>query len=850
MATIKTNSTTTLVQGLGAKLVSLLNGGTAVGGGVDQVGDAMAAGTTNQLTDTQALLTTASSGSGSQQSYSYTLSGTNLTDEDSASASKLVVVRSSTAQSYSYPITSTDTVKSTATVALAGNPYTRDSLDVTQLTINQQQTTLMKMTGASMTIVGNTKVSFLGLEHYAADGNGDSSLQSATINTYSNSLKGSTSGSYQGYAIKGSAEETLALNSKAGLGYNVGTGELTGALDSLSYVSYMNTNVSGETERSEHRYTGGVFTQEMLDALAIAAFSNTDVAKKAAILGGNDIITGVDRGANTLEGGAGNDSITGNTGSDTLSGDEGDDLLFGLAGEDTLYGGDGNDVLDGGAGMDKMIGGAGNDTYVLDMASELDNINYTTGYYGRVVSADDGNDTLRITYKGGTATVPSVINLTAVNLVEVENVRITGTGVFNVTGNAQNNILDAGKTASTLSGGLGDDSYYVGVKGTTVVENDDSGTDTVISAITYALGANLENLTLTGKAALNGTGNELANTLIGNDGANILDGGTGADSLAGGKGKDTYIVDHLDDVVTEALNEGTDTVKSSVSFTLGANLENLTLTGTAQDNLSGTGNALKNTITGDAGANVLDGGGDVDKLLGGKGDDTYFVDLIAKGTGTKATLALEDSITEKKGEGDHDMLVLRISQETQDRLATASKVTTLTLANYLEDLYAHDTGPLKLNLTGNAANNTIIGNDGGNVINGGAGNDLIVGGTGDDVIIGGLGADTLTGGDGADTFRFASLKELGLGATQDVITDFNSSEGDTLELKFLKGWTFNGVGAEHQATAAKQLWAQAYDENGETGLILHGNSGGTLAPDFSIKLVGINTLTDGDLVLA
>ncbi|GLK90816.1 calcium-binding protein [Pseudomonas turukhanskensis] len=849
MATIKTNSTATLVQDLGDKLAKLLGSASGVSATVKVVSDEMAAGTASQLTDTQATLSVNSSGGGSQLSTTFTLTGTDLKDQNEASASKLVIVRSGTGKSFENPITATDTVKSTATVMLAGNPYSQDSLDISQITSSQQQSTLMRAPGGSMTISATTKVSFLGLEHYEASANQSASLQSTFITTYSASLISKTSGSYQGYVIKGSSEESLALSSKTGLSYTTGTGELSGALDSLSYVSYMNTNVSGETERTEHRYTGGVFTQEMLDALALAAFTKTTAAKKAAILGGDDTIIGVHPGANTLEGGAGNDTITGNSGSDTLYGDEGDDLLFGLAGEDTLYGGDGNDVLDGGAGMDKMIGGSGDDTYVLDRAVELDYINYSYGMAGYAVVADAGNDTLRITYKGGTASAASAINLTAVSLVEVENVRITGTGVFNVTGNAQNNILDAGKTASTLSGGLGDDTYYVGVKGTSVIENDDSGTDTVISAVTYALGANLENLTLTGKAAINGTGNELANTLIGNDGANILDGGAGADSLTGGKGNDTYIVDHLDDVVTEALNEGTDTIKSSVSFTLGANFENLTLTGAAQDNLSGTGNALKNTITGDAGANYLDGGGEVDTLIGGKGDDTYFVDLITKGSGTKATLALQDSISEKKGEGDRDMLVLRISEETQDKLATASKVTTLTLANHLEDLYALNTGLLKLNLTGNAANNTIFGSDGGNVLNGGAGNDMVVGGTGDDVIIGGLGADVLVGGGGADIFRFASLKELGLGTTKDVISDFNSSEGDTLELKFLKGWTFNGVGAEHQATAARQLWAQAFDENGETGLILHGNSGGTLAPDFSIKLVGINTLTEGDLVL-
>src|SRR6185503_16672355 len=111
-------------------------------------------------------------------------------------------------------------------------------------------------------------------------------------------------------------------------------------------------------------------------------------------------------------------------------------------------------------------------------------------------------------------------------------------------------------------------------------------------------------------------------TLVGRGGNDILNGGAGADTMQGGAGNDTYLVDNVGDVVTEALNEGTDLVQSSVSFTLGANVENLTLTGTA--NLNGNGDA--NVLTGNSGNNTLDGGAGADTMVGGDGNDTYVVD--------------------------------------------------------------------------------------------------------------------------------------------------------------------------------------------------------------------------------
>ena len=271
-----------------------------------------------------------------------------------------------------------------------------------------------------------------------------------------------------------------------------------------------------------------------------------------------------------------------------------------------LIGNAGNNVLSGGAGNDAMSGGAGNDIYVVDSA-------------GDTVTEGAG---------AGIDTVQSSISYTLG--ANVENLTLTGTGAINATGNtddntlignAGNNVLSGGAGNDSMSGGAGNDTYVVDSAGDTVTEAASAGTDTVQASISYALGANVENLTLTGTGAIDATGNTLNNTLTGNAGNNVLDGGAGNDTMAGGAGNDTYVVDAAGDIVTEAAGAGTDTVQSSISYTLGANVENLTLTGS----INATGNTLDNTLTGNAATTPRrrrrgrhDGGG--------AGNDTYVVD--------------------------------------------------------------------------------------------------------------------------------------------------------------------------------------------------------------------------------
>lgn len=411
---------------------------------------------------------------------------------------------------------------------------------------------------------------------------------------------------------------------------------------------------------------------------------------------------------------SGPDVITGGALADELWGFDGDDVLNGNAGNDTLRGDAGTDTLDGGAGADAMAGGDGDDTYTVDNVG--DRVTEVSG---------EGNDRV---YSSVTHTLAA--HAEQLSLMGDTAINGTGNGQDNIlTGNTAANILNGGAGADTMTGGLGNDTYVVDDEGDEVTEADGGGTDAVLSSVDYELDDYVDNLTLTGTAAINGTGNAGDNRLTGNIAANTLDGRAGNDTMAGGAGNDVYVVDDEDDTVTEAANAGTDTVQSAVAFTLGANVENLTLTGAG--NVNGTGNTLANILIGNTGVNTLNGGTGADRMFGGSGNDSYVVDNVG------------DRIIEAPAAGT-DSVTTTVSH------TLGANVENLTLG-----------GTAAINGTGNAADNTLTGNSAANVLTGGdgidtlrgeAGNDTLRGDDNSDRLDGGLGADVMIGGEGDDTY--------------------------------------------------------------------------------------------------
>lgn len=315
-----------------------------------------------------------------------------------------------------------------------------------------------------------------------------------------------------------------------------------------------------------------------------------------------------------------------------------------------------------------------------------------------------------------------------------------------IAGGAGNDVLAGGLGADSMTGGAGNDTYYVDNIADVVIESASvaNGVDTVyvasqLSRYTLALG--LENLVVQGNAAFAATGNAANNfitTSAGNDaldggaGNDVLDGGGGLDRMTGGLGNDIYVVDNARDAVIEAAGQGLDTVESSTTFTLSANVERLVLTGGAA--AGGTGNTLDNLLIGNDNANALNGMAGADRMEGRGGNDTYTIDNV------------------------RDLVIEGVNKGV-DRVFSSL---TTTLSANVENLYL--TGAAALNGTGNALNNWIVGNSGVNALNGAAGQDVLSGAGGNDV---------LTGGAGADRFVFAALTD-----GTDLIRDFQRGVDD------------------------------------------------------------------------
>jgi serralysin len=508
----------------------------------------------------------------------------------------------------------------------------------------------------------------------------------------------------------------------------------------------------------------------------------------------------------------GNDTFEGDATNETADGLGGDDTLNGNGGDDTLTGGEGSDTLWGGAGSDDLFGGNGDD----------------------ILSVQQGEDASGETYDGGGGTdillVAGSVNLIGATLAFEHLTFIAGAFASNAVAFGSANLPSAslGVHGSSLAdvvqiniAGADDD---LSLAGWTL-----SGFTDVIDHINVfgGLGAN----TLTGTTG--------ADWLSGDDGADILFGGGGsdqlspsfdapdgdADQMSGGAGNDLYGVFEASDQVIEVAGEGSDSVAAWLSYTLTANVETLTLygtatvgTGNASDNSIG-GNALDNTLQGLSGNDFLSGAGGADTLTGGIGIDTInggagndtinwawndgadFVDgdddsdtfnitdgasgnlLYANWNGSALTsaagvsLANVETVNASMG-GGTDWLIYSVTSAgiSVDLAAgTASGFASITgVENVIGDIFGDS-------LNGDGFANRLDGGVGDDTLAGAGGVDVLIGGDGADVMFGGLGNDSLQGGIGVDEFYWAvgdGRDTVNGGADSDTFNAIGSAAAD------------------------------------------------------------------------
>ncbi|HVI88508.1 MAG TPA: calcium-binding protein, partial [Dongiaceae bacterium] len=379
--------------------------------------------------------------------------------------------------------------------------------------------------------------------------------------------------------------------------------------------------------------------------------------------------------------------------------------LTGTSGNDSLYGDNNANTLDGGVGNDYLDGRGGNDTYIFGRGYGQDSISDTLTanvlQFNSDTAASDillsrvgsGNNDLVLTIAGTTDKVTIIGYFSNASQAPIAQITFSDGTAWDYTsiksrvfagtssndtlvGTAQSDYINGGVGADVMQGYAGNDTYVVDNAGDQVIETAGGGYDVVYASLNYSLPSDVEELVLTSGAT--GTGNSLNNRITGNASVNTLDGGAGADTLIGGAGNDTYIVDNVGDIVIENAGEGTDTVQSSVSYVLSANVENLTLTGGNSSN--GTGNSLANAITGNAATNTLDGAGGADTLTGNGGYDQY---LFNSGYGSLTVVNSTVSNSSASGELDFGSGVtaqnLWFAQSGQDLvvdvLGTNDKVT-------------------------------------------------------------------------------------------------------------------------------------------------------------------------------
>jgi len=590
-----------------------------------------------------------------------------------------------------------------------------------------------------------------------------SAFEAVSIGGSNSTLLGSAGNDALTITGAGSALAPIPINGITT--YDLGAGQ--DAVTITATGSFTNL-IGGSGSDSLHFSSAGTISD--------AAFTNVSGFEALTLANGSNVITLA--AAAQLAGFA---TVTGGTGADSIDASAFSSSL-------TISGGAGNDTISLGSGADSLNAGDGDDRVLISLAnlSSADSL-----------AGGNGSDSLVLSSAGILADA-AFTNLSSFALLQLAN------GSNTITLAAEAN--EAG--FSSVVGGSGADSIDLTASSSSPTLALGAGSDTVVVAGSFDLSAHsgIEVLALNSSIAASLSGDASANLILGNSGNDTLNGGAGNDTLSGGAGNDLYITDSSSDLVVEAAAGGTDTVQSSASYTLPAEVETLLLTGS--DSINGVGNSLANLIIGNSGNNILDGLGGNDTMVGGAGNDYYFVNstldvvselsgegsdtifsgvsltlpaqvetLVLSGLGSIAAVDASSEVLTASSHGlsNGDAIVVSsdrgslqantpyylINATTNSfQLASAAGGTALNLVGGETGLYtvAYTSGSsYNLSATGNSLDNVLVGNAGSNIFNfnysGGGGNDTMQGGAGNDVYFFDSAGDTAieASGDAAGT---------------------------------------------------------------------------------------------------
>jgi Ca2+-binding RTX toxin-like protein len=678
---------------------------------------------------------------------------------------------------------------------------------------------------------------------------------------------------------------------------------IAGTTDQITVMNYFMGDGAGGWAVEEIRFTDNPSTVWNVAFVKTAVL--TGGTGNDTILGyaSDDVLAGGD-GNDTLSGGDGNDTLNGGLGADSLKGENGNDSLNGGDGADNLQGGNGSDTFDGGAGNDTLIGnyfdgywgtynGVGNDTYRFGPGGGQDTVYDNDGTAGNIdriefdasvtpagvtVTRSGNNLVLRINGTTDTLTVSSYMTAswtveeiafadgtvwTPVDIAALlANGGVLGTATAGADSLIGNNTsadrLDGLAGNDTLRGLGGDDVYVVDSANDLVIENTGEGVDSVESSVSYTLSANVENLTLTGSAPVNGTGNTANNLLVGNSAGNVLDSGAGADSLRGSAGADTLRGGAGNDTYLFDIGDGQDTIEENDSAA--GNIDTVSFApGIAPASVAASRNGMDLVLAYGTNDTVtvknwfVDTAQKIEQVTFADGT-IWNVSQISALTNLAPTLAIpvvDQDATEGASwsftlpansfadadSGIGDTLTYSATRADGSALPSWLSFNPATLT-FSGTPGAGGPGALNLKVTatdsngasvfagfelavasvevtvpGTAGNDTLSGTSGADVIKGGAGNDVLNGGIGNDTYLykRGDGSDTIAENDAnagnIDTVRFdGTVAAADVKVTRDVSNLYLNINGTTDRIELQSWFDNNAFKIEQVEFADGTVW--------------------------------------------